>query len=153
MTLRPLCRTDGDALYDLERAANAFPWSRQQFIDSLAGRDFGWAAERDGQLVGFALFSQILDEATLLNILIRSDCRREGLARQLLAMGLPTLAARGARRCLLEVRAGNEQAIGLYRSFGFQLDGRRRDYYPAANGREDALLMSRDLPEQEQESV
>jgi ribosomal-protein-alanine N-acetyltransferase len=153
MTLRPLRRTDGDELFELEREVNAFPWSRQQFIDSLTGDDFGWAIERGGAVVGFALFSQVLDEATLLNILVRPSCRRQGLARQLLMTALPALAARGARRCLLEVRAGNGAAIALYRSLGFRPDGRRRDYYPAANGREDALLMSRPIPDQEQEIV
>lgn len=153
MTLRPLSRADGDALYELESLANAFPWSRQQFIDGLAGNDFGWVIEDAGELAAFALFSQILDEATLLNILVRPERRRGGLARQLLTVALPALAARGAQRCLLEVRAGNQPAIALYQSLGFQLDGRRRDYYPAVGGREDALLMSRALPGQEQEKV
>jgi [ribosomal protein S18]-alanine N-acetyltransferase len=61
---------------------------------------------------------------------------------------LKELGERDATRCLLEVRVGNLGAIALYSSLGFGVDGRRRDYYPAANGREDALLMSRTLPYQ-----
>jgi len=55
------------------------------------------------------------------------------------------LGKSGAKRCLLEVRASNAAARGLYRSLGFQVDGVRKNYYPAATGREDALLMSREL--------
>lgn len=153
MKLRPLVPADADVLYELECSDNPFPWTRRQFLDSLTGRDFGWAIEQGELLVGFALFSLVLDEATLVNIMVRPDCRRAGIARRLLGFALPELARRGAQRCLLEVRMSNEPAIALYRSLGFQVDGRRRDYYPAAQGREDALLMSRALPDQNQESV
>jgi ribosomal-protein-alanine N-acetyltransferase len=57
-----------------------------------------------------------------------------------------TLARRiNMRRMVLEVRASNAAAIALYRSAGFEQIGLRRGYYPAANGREDALLMGRVL--------
>jgi ribosomal protein S18 acetylase RimI-like enzyme len=58
---------------------------------------------------------------------------------------LPTAVEMGGRRLLLEVRNSNNAAIALYRKFGFSDDGVRREYYPAADGREDALLMSMQL--------
>ncbi|HET19983.1 MAG TPA: ribosomal-protein-alanine N-acetyltransferase, partial [Chromatiales bacterium] len=51
----------------------------------------------------------------------------------------------GLERILLEVRASNTPALGLYRSEGFCEDGVRKGYYPASGGREDAILMSRSL--------
>jgi ribosomal-protein-alanine N-acetyltransferase len=51
----------------------------------------------------------------------------------------------GVRRCLLEVRESNTAARGLYETLSFQLDGIRKNYYPTTTGREDALLMSRQL--------
>jgi ribosomal-protein-alanine N-acetyltransferase len=153
MRLRELSAGDAAALHALEVATNAFPWSLQQFSDSFGAGHCGWGVERAGALQGFALFSQILDEATLLNILVCAEAQRQGLARRLLQTALPELSRRGARRCLLEVRVGNAAAIALYRRFGFGVDGRRRDYYPTLDGREDALLMSRDLPFQNLETV
>ena len=48
----------------------------------------------------------------------------------------------GAGECFLEVRASNQSAYRLYERYGFNEVGRRRDYYPAAGGREDALVMA-----------
>jgi ribosomal-protein-alanine N-acetyltransferase len=39
------------------------------------------------------------------------------------------------------VRPSNQRARALYRSAGFHEIGRRRGYYPAPDGREDAIVM------------
>lgn len=148
--LRKLTPEDAPAICAIEQMANPFPWSLRQFQDSFAIGDFGWGMERGGFLIGFMLFSHVIDEATLLNIVIHPQWRRHGFARELLVYGLRELAQRGATRCLLEVRVSNFGAIELYSSLGFEVDGKRRDYYPAHDGREDALLMSRSLPLQEE---
>ena len=153
MNLRLLLPADAAALWALECLDNPFPWSLRQFEQSFEAGHFGWGVDESGELQGFALFSQILDEATLLNIVVHPERRRRGMARHLLSNALAELSASGARRCFHEVRVGNTGAIALYRSLGFQADGTRRDYYPAATGREDALLMSRDLPHQNLETV
>jgi ribosomal-protein-alanine N-acetyltransferase len=142
MVIRALALADVDALFAIERAATAYPWSRQQFADGLAGSEFGWGIELDDELIGFALFNKVLDEATLLDIAVRPDLQRRGLARELLSSALRALLAQQLARCLLEVRVTNDAAIALYKTLGFIEDGRRRHYYPAATGREDALLMS-----------
>jgi ribosomal-protein-alanine acetyltransferase len=147
--LRKLLPQDVPAMYAMEVSANQFPWSLHQFSDSFSIGDFGWGVERANLLVSFALFSHVIDEATLLNIVVHPYWQRRGIARELLVHALQELGQRKAVRCLLEVRVGNLGAIALYSSLGFEVDGRRRDYYPAANGREDALLMSRALPYRE----
>lgn len=144
--LRKLTVADVPAICAIEQMANPFPWSLRQFQDSFAIGDFGWGMERGGLLIGFTLFSHVIDEATLLNIVVHPQWRRHGFARELLLYGLQQLEERGATRCLLEVRVSNFNAIELYSALGFEVDGKRRDYYPAHNGREDALLMSRSLP-------
>ncbi|MDB6061857.1 MAG: rimI [Verrucomicrobiaceae bacterium] len=148
--LRELTVTDAPTLFAIESLHNPFPWSLRQFHDSFAMGDFGWGLERANLLIGFILFSQVLDETTLLNLVIHPQWRRRGFARQLLIQGLRQLEQAGAVRCLLEVRVSNFNAIELYSLLGFEVDGKRRDYYPAANGREDALLMSRFLPFREE---
>jgi ribosomal-protein-alanine N-acetyltransferase len=147
--LRKLTPQDVPGMYAMEVSANEFPWSLHQFNDSFAIGDFGWCVERANLLVAFALFSHVIDEATLLNIVVHPYWQRRGIARELLLHALHELGERAATRCLLEVRVGNLGAIALYSSLGFGVDGRRRDYYPAVDGREDALLMSRPLPYRE----
>ncbi len=148
--LRELSAHEAPSLRAIESAENPFPWSLRQFQDGFAMGDFGWGMERAGLLIGFILFSQVLDEATLLNIAVLPQWRRRGFARQLLVHGMRQLELGGTARCLLEVRVSNLNAIELYSSLGFEVDGRRRDYYPSASGREDALLMSRPLPLREE---
>jgi ribosomal-protein-alanine N-acetyltransferase len=46
---------------------------------------------------------------------------------------------------LLEVRPSNLQAIHCYDAVGFNEIGSRKDYYPAANGKEDALLYAKEI--------
>lgn len=95
-----------------------------------------------GELLGFVVFSPVLDEATILAISVRSARQGQGLGRQLLRYLLAELDAAGITRVLLEVRVSNAAAQALYRRCGFREDGHRADYYPIPGGREDALLMS-----------
>jgi ribosomal-protein-alanine N-acetyltransferase len=50
--------------------------------------------------------------------------------------------AANARECFLEVRDSNTAAFRFYERYGFNEIGRRRDYYPAVGGREDAVVMA-----------
>lgn len=95
-----------------------------------------------GQARGFLAYSWVLDEATLFHLAVEPTNQRRGIGRKLLDAALRDMRARGLCRCLLEVRESNVAARQLYRSAGFELDGSRPDYYPAGQGREDALLLS-----------
>lgn len=140
--IRELHLGDVDTLAAIELASTQYPWTRQQFESGLAGGELGWGLEADGQLVAFALFNTVLDECTLLDTAVAPDYRRRGYAREVMQVAMQALAQRGIVRCLLEVRVSNAGAIALYERLGFTVDGTRRNYYPAAIGREDALLMS-----------
>jgi len=89
-------------------------------------------AEIDGAPGGFALTRVIVDEAELLLLAVRPECRRRGLGRALLRSAVAESRARGATRIHLEVRAGND-AVALYRSAGFEKVGQRKDYYRGIN--------------------
>jgi ribosomal-protein-alanine N-acetyltransferase len=96
-------------------------------------------------MLGYAVLMWAVDEAELLDIAIAAQNQRHGWGHKLLEE-MMVLARRNAmRRVVLEVRASNAAAIGLYKSMGFTDIGLRRDYYPAENGREDAILMEREL--------
>lgn len=104
------------------------------------------AADR-GVLQGFAAMATVLDETTLLNIVVAPATRRRGCGRQLLSAALAQATREGARRVILEARESNTAALRLYRSLGFVRDGVRRNYYPARGEQsaESAVLMSLQL--------
>ncbi|KMN79947.1 hypothetical protein VK98_16185 [Chromobacterium sp. LK11] len=136
---------DAALLAELESRACAHGWSAAQYRDSVrCGHQFHglFAAER---LQGFAVTQSVLDEAELLNIVIDPQWQGQGLGKRLLRELRATLAAAGARRLFLEVRAGNAVARGLYAGQGFVENGRRKNYYPCPDGREDAILMETEL--------
>ena len=82
-----------------------------------------------------------LDEAHLLNLSVARECQRRGLGWRTLEWIADVARGHGARTMLLEVRPSNPAAIRLYDRYGFQRIGVRRGYYPAADGREDAIVM------------
>jgi ribosomal-protein-alanine N-acetyltransferase len=141
MTVRDL-----DEVVRIEALAYGFPWSRGNFIDSLAA---GYLAEvlacpRDG-LLGYFVAMPGVDELHLLNITIAPAAQGRGHGQSL----LDALQAQGRRLGLgmlwLEVRHSNRRARALYLRRGFAEVGLRRAYYPAAGGREDAVVMRLDL--------
>lgn len=136
---------DAAQLAELESRACAHGWSAAQYQDSVhCGHQFhGLFAA--GRLQGFAVTQSVLDEAELLNIVMDPQWQGQGLGKRLLRELSAALAAAGARRLFLEVRAGNAVARALYSSQGFIENGRRKNYYPCADGREDAILMETDL--------
>lgn len=143
MTVRDL-----DEVGRIEALAYGFPWSRGNFIDSLAA---GYLAEvlacpRDG-LLGYFVAMPGVDELHLLNITVAPAAQGRGHGQIL----LDAVQAQGRRLGLgtlwLEVRDGNHRARALYLRRGFAEVGLRRGYYPAAGGREDAVVMRLDLGE------
>ena len=84
-------------------------------------------------------------EAHVLNLCTAPERQSRGLGRHLLRALLKTARDHRVQRVFLEVRPSNPQAIALYHSEGFNEIGRRPRYYPAATGREDALVMALEL--------
>jgi ribosomal-protein-alanine N-acetyltransferase len=92
-------------------------------------------------MLGYAVLMLAVDEAELLDIAIAARHQRQGRGKALLEEMLQLAKSAGMRRMVLEVRASNAAAIALYGGAGFERIGLRRGYYPAAQGREDAILM------------
>ena len=146
MILLPMSELDVADVYGIERTVSSFPWSLQQCADSLRKGDQCTVAWEGNCIVGFTIFSSVLDEATLQNIAVKPAYQSRGCGRKLLLDGLLSLSQQGVLMCFLEVRIGNYKAQSLYCSMGFAEVGKRKNYYPALDAREDALVMSRPLP-------
>lgn len=140
---RAMAVGDLDTVLAIEAASYSFPWSRGNFVDSLAA---GYCCELrlddQGHCLGYCVAMPGYEEMHLLNITVAPACRRQGHARAMLRRLADHARARGDRKLWLEVRQGNVEAQRLYEALGFEAVGLRRGYYPAAQGREDALVMS-----------
>jgi ribosomal-protein-alanine N-acetyltransferase len=142
---RPLTARDLETVEAIEREIYEFPWTRGNFHDSLAAGYSCWACQADGALAGYAVMMIGAGEAHLLNLSIAAPHQRRGFGRALLAHMMRTARDHGARVFLLEVRPSNLGARALYADCAFAQIGTRRGYYPARDGREDALLLSHPL--------
>lgn len=138
---------DLDTVLAIEGQCYSHPWTRGNFIDSLAA---GYLAElrlaADGECIGYWVAMPGVEEMHLLNLSVAPRQQRQGHAQAMLADLAQHALARGDRQLWLEVRIGNVAARQLYRHTGFIESGLRRNYYPLAGGRrEDAVLMSLSL--------
>jgi ribosomal-protein-alanine N-acetyltransferase len=128
-------------LLALEQQAYDFPWTEGNFRDSLQGDHGGLVLRVEGLIAGYAIYQLILDEMHLLNLVVSPQHQGRGLGSRLL-QGVMTLArGQACQNFFLEVRASNARALALYARQGFSPIARRRDYYPARGGREDAIIM------------
>ena len=145
--LRAMGTHDLDAVSAIEASAYSFPWSRGNFIDSLAA---GYRAQvlvdAGAGIVGYYVAMAGVEEMHLLNITVAPPWQRRGLACVMLDALEADCRAQRLAMLWLEVRVSNERARKLYARRGFAEVGLRRGYYPAAlSKREDAVVMSRRL--------
>jgi ribosomal-protein-alanine N-acetyltransferase len=145
LLVRPLAPEDVSAVLDIERQGYSHPWSESVFRDCFKDNYRLWGACHGDMLMAYAVVAYMVDEAHLLNICVHPSARGEGVGRHLLRHVLATAAHEGMSQLLLEVRVSNHAAIALYQNEGFHEIGQRPGYYPAANGREDARVLTRAL--------
>ena len=135
---------DVDRVLAVEVRAYSFPWTRGNFIDSLAA---GYLAEvlidPQDALLGYFVAMVGVDELHLLNLTVAPAHQRQGHAGTLLDVLEQRCRDHQLPALWLEVRASNERARHVYRQRGFQDVGLRKNYYPAVQAtREDAIVMS-----------
>lgn len=144
-SLRPMRETDLDAIMAIEQRAYPFPWTWGIFRDCLRADYPAWVLQHDGIVIGYGVLSLAAGEAHVLNVCAAPEVQGQGHGRRLLHALLQVARGRGAQRVFLEVRPSNAPAIALYHAEGFNEIGRRPRYYPAHDGREDALVMAMEL--------
>ncbi len=136
---------DLDEVMAIEGAIYSHPWTRGNFTDSLRAGYTCMTWRLGSELVGYFILMAAAGEAHLLNLSIGSRWQRGGQGRALLGEASALARKLGAANIFLEVRPSNDAALALYGRFGFRKVAVRRDYYPAHQGREDALVLSLEL--------
>jgi ribosomal-protein-alanine N-acetyltransferase len=145
LQFRPMRQADVPAVAGIEERAYEFPWTAGIFRDCLGSGYHCWVAESTEGVVGYGVLSVGADEAHLLNLCIDPAWHGRGLGRRVLRRMVDLARWHMADRVFLEVRPSNPSAIALYASEGFREIAIRPRYYPAKNGREDAIVMAIEL--------
>lgn len=136
---------DLEVVAALTHCADPFGWTLRNFADALAAGNTLTVVLKADRIVGVAAVMHVIDESELLEIAIDRQFQGQGLGKRLLREAIETARRNGAARMYLEVRVSNERARKMYTSFGFAETGRRKNYYPTQDGREDAILMTAEL--------
>ncbi|QJD60302.1 ribosomal protein S18-alanine N-acetyltransferase [Pseudomonas sp. gcc21] len=139
---RPMGEVDVETVLEIECSAFSHPWTRGIFLDCIRSGYECWVFFEGDKQIGHGVLSAAAQESHLLNLTVRPDRQGRGYGLQMLEHLMESAKLRDAEVTFLEVRESNLSAIRLYERSGFNEIGRRRGYYPAAQGREDALVMA-----------
>jgi ribosomal-protein-alanine N-acetyltransferase len=145
LNFRPMTVADIEWVMKVEHEVYEFPWTERIFGDCIRVGYHCWLALQQQDIVGHAVISVTAGESHMLNLSVARKYQRMGFASQFIEFLIEEARARDAETMLLEVRPSNIAAICCYNSSGFNEIGNRKDYYPAPDGREDALLFARHI--------
>jgi len=130
---------------EIEQRSYRFPWSLGIFRDCIKVGYHCRVLRLDQQLIGYGVMQMAVDEAHILNLCIDKPHNKRGYARELLSLLLDAAVRSGAAKAFLEARPSVPHSIRLYERAGFEKVGVRKDYYESVDGREDALVMVKNL--------
>ena len=140
MKIRKLKPDDLERVLAIENRVQIAPWEKLTFELCFSQGYAAWVAEIDQKITGFLVASLKADECHILNLAVHHAFQHQGIGKKLMQKVLHFAAQATAKIVYLEVRETNHRAIELYEKLNFKQIGRRKDYYPAPNGKEDALI-------------
>ncbi|MFZ1643017.1 MAG: ribosomal protein S18-alanine N-acetyltransferase [Candidatus Contendobacter sp.] len=143
---RPMLYADLKEVLAIERRTYDFAWTDGILRDCLrAGYHCQVLETPHGFIQAYAVMSAAVGEAHILNLCVRPELQGRGLSRRMLDHLLEWARSEQVNTVFLEVRLSNDRAVQLYTSAGFCEVGLRPGYYPSVRGREDALVMAKEL--------
>ncbi len=137
--------SDLNAVHDIEQSNYPVPWSKGVLKSCIKADYHCVVVKQLDTIIGYAFLMTAHDESHLLNMCIDNRQQGNGYGRRLLRYLQNICIYNQSRSFLLEVRESNVVAQRLYRSFGFEQIGVRENYYRCVQGREHALVMSKNL--------
>lgn len=144
--LEPATEDQLPTLLQLDAEASPWPWPDTALNRHLVLNQVMCAFEGHA-LLGFLVAQSVLDETSLLHLVVSQAHQRQGVGASMMRLWLSQLADQGQQECLLEVRESNLPARALYHRLGFTEIGRRTGYYPVDSGFESAIVMAISLAE------
>lgn len=143
--LRPMQESDVDEVMAVEVQAYEYPWTPGTMSDCLRAGYCCWVYVLGERIIGYAVMSVAAGEANILNLCIHPEMQGRGMGRRLLERMLTLGRQHNADTAFLEMRVSNKAAYALYDAMGFNEISIRRNYYPAKDGKEDALMLAKTL--------
>jgi ribosomal-protein-alanine N-acetyltransferase len=142
LTFQQLDTQNLNDVVQLEGEIFSSPWPREAFLVELDLGDmcFGFVVKKNKRVIGYSISLLVLDEMHINNIAVTHSLHGLGIGATILWFILQVARTEKITHCFLEVRQSNVIAIQLYKKFGFEITGVRKDYYQPDN--EDALLMA-----------
>ena len=125
----------------IENRSYPIAWKEQLFIECIQKKYICQVLKAEDQIIGYFIVQVILDEYHILNLCIAPDFQGNGFGKYQLQHIHQIAESEMMNRVLLEVRVSNAKAKKLYSNYGFQTIGKRKNYYPDLEGREDAQVM------------
>lgn len=146
LRLRKMDPDDLLQVLEIEALNYEFPWTEGVFKDCFQAMNYtNWVCEAaDDSIVGYCIISVGAGESHIMNVSVSPHFQRQGVGRKMMEH-LIEYARPRAEKIFLEVRPSNPGAIELYRKLGFNEIGIRKNYYPAKDGKEDAIMFALDL--------
>ncbi len=140
--IREAAFPDLDSIAELERECFPEPWDAAA-IGDVANEFSHILCEggENGEIRGYIFFDTVFDDAEILRLCVKKDCRRLGIAGELISRCIDVSKEAGCRKVLLEVRRSNAPAIALYEKNGFAKISERPLYY----GSDDGLIYALEL--------
>tara|TARA_B100000902_G_C27257923_1_gene888996 strand:- start:2 stop:472 length:471 start_codon:yes stop_codon:yes gene_type:complete len=132
---------------DIEKESYGYPWSEKIFLDCLEHKYLCRVLILDDILIGYLIGSIVQDECHIMNLCIKNNYRGYGYGKYLLTSLHNEIITLNCKLLFLECRPSNKLALNLYMSEGYNEVGIRKNYYPAANGYEDALILAKNVKE------
>lgn len=144
-SFRKMTEADIEAIAQLEADTFSDAWTVKGITETFRGnQSMITVAEEDGRVIGYCILYYVLDEGEIARIAVEKEMRKKGVGDGLLTDVISRCGKMGLTRILLDVRESNENARHFYAKHGFLKDGIRKGFYE--NPREDAVLMSREIP-------
>ena len=140
LEIREFNINDIEELYEVELTSFTDPWSKESFKDELNNEIAHYlVGSINNKVVAYIGAWFVLDEAHITNVAVKSDFRRQKIAKQLITAFIVLAKKHQITSITLEVRASNIPAQSLYQQFGFEKQGLRKRYY--ADNNEDAIIL------------
>lgn len=142
ITIKKMTAQNIDGLVKIENECFSKPWTYSGFENELNNDTANfYVAVYNNTEIGYMGFHIILDEGYVANIAVLPEYRGRGIAGSLIENALNYCRKKKLSFLSLEVRKSNENAVRLYKKFGFETVGERKNFY--SDPVENALIMTK----------
>ena len=141
LSVREFKENDEKAIAELEKECFSKPWSEKAILDARENNTIFLVAQQEEKIIGYAGLQIILDEGYITNVAVTKEHRCKGVAKALMEKLIEMAEEKNLAFVTLEVRESNLAAINLYKKFGFEKEGERKNFYE--NPKENAHIMTK----------